>query len=368
MVHYIILFVVIAICSTMNLFISKKKLKYLYLMCIIYLIIFAGFRDGIGGYDVHNYAYYFQQVKPINEIVSLNDIINYRFEVLYTVINSIIKTFTTDYRIVLLVCSIVSITCISIFNYKYSYYPFFSLLYFLYKLFLYGNMVVVRQSIAIGIFLISIKYIKENKFIKYLIFNIFGACFHSSALILIPIFFIRNINFKKIGLVKLSIISGVILLISGPLLRFMSFILGYILPQSIANKLYAYSAYAYFTKTSLLNIVEILGIVILLSIFYKKDNGNNNENIIIKGTYFNFIMVVSFIMFSFVARVNLYFSYFVMISISYIIKYIKNTNIKILVYIMFIFIFFIGFIYDIKTFDAGSMQNYSNWILQFIKL
>lgn len=359
MIYYIILFLIIAISSLINMFVNKKKLRCLYILCIIYLIIFSGFRDGIGGYDLNNYSYFFHQIKPINEIGTLTELTSYRFEILYTLLNSSIKFFTENYRVVFLICSIISISCISKFNYKYSPYPFFSMLYFLYKLFIYGNLVAVRQSVAIGLFLISIKYIEENKFYKYLIINIIGSCFHSSALILIPFFFIRKIDFKKVNLIKLISFTLLMMVISSPLLKIFAYISRYILPMNISNKIYSYTYSVYFTNASLLNIVEAVGIVALLYIFYKEDR----NNIIIKGSYINFMLVVAFIFFSFMARVNLYFGYFYMISVAYIIKGIKNKNLKLLIYMMLLFIFLFGFIYDIKTFDLGSMQNYSNWLI-----
>jgi hypothetical protein len=55
---------------------------------------------------------------------------------------------------------------------------------------------VLRQSIALYFFLLSIKFINKN-FIKFLLINIFGAFFHISALIFIPLYFIFKLKFGR---------------------------------------------------------------------------------------------------------------------------------------------------------------------------
>lgn len=56
----------------------------------------------------------------------------------------------------------------------------------------------VRQAVAISIILYAIKYIKEEKFLTYLLFVLLAATAHYSAILLLPFYFISKIKPSKI--------------------------------------------------------------------------------------------------------------------------------------------------------------------------
>lgn len=59
------------------------------------------------------------------------------------------------------------------------------------------NLSAMRQSVASCLFIISLKYARERKFIKYLLLIALATLFHTSAIILLPIYLIAND--KKVG-------------------------------------------------------------------------------------------------------------------------------------------------------------------------
>lgn len=63
-------------------------------------------------------------------------------------------------------------------------------------LFIYWDQ--VRQAVAISIIIYAIKYIKGNKFIKYLLLVLLAATAHYSALFLLPFYFVSKIRPRKI--------------------------------------------------------------------------------------------------------------------------------------------------------------------------
>lgn len=54
----------------------------------------------------------------------------------------------------------------------------------------------VRQGVAISIFLYSIYFIESKQIIKYLLFGILAFLFHTSAIIIFPLYFITRIRLK----------------------------------------------------------------------------------------------------------------------------------------------------------------------------
>ena len=72
----------------------------------------------------------------------------------------------------------------------------------------------LRQSLAISICLLSIKYCKERKLFKFLLTVGIASLFHTSALVFVPVYFIYGVhlNWKSIGFVCVLGIMGPVLL------------------------------------------------------------------------------------------------------------------------------------------------------------
>jgi hypothetical protein len=71
-----------------------------------------------------------------------------------------------------------------------------------------------RNSKAIMLFLISVKYIKEKKLFCYLSLNLLGCLFHISSLIYLPLYFVLNRFYQKKLFLVLFIIGNIIFLFS----------------------------------------------------------------------------------------------------------------------------------------------------------
>lgn len=81
---------------------------------------------------------------------------------------------------------------------------FLVLIYFFYMTTgqLFGSLNIIRQAMAFSIFLYIIKYIERRKLVKYLVGVLIAFSFHSSSLILIPIYwlpFVWRLTLEKIG-------------------------------------------------------------------------------------------------------------------------------------------------------------------------
>lgn len=65
----------------------------------------------------------------------------------------------------------------------------------------------IRQALAIVIFTYSIRYIINKSFIKYLACLVFASLFHKTVIIMLPLYFIRNLRFSQFGLIIIYTIS-----------------------------------------------------------------------------------------------------------------------------------------------------------------
>ncbi len=84
----------------------------------------------------------------------------------------------------------------------------FSVLLFLFTGSWVGSFNVVRQYLAASIIFLGHRLIFERKFFKYLLLILCAMCFHRTALVMLPVYFIANrkINLKSIGMLALSVV------------------------------------------------------------------------------------------------------------------------------------------------------------------
>lgn len=159
--------------------------------------------------------------------------------------------------------------------------------YFAFSLFLlltngyyFNSLNSVRYYLALAIALFSIKYILRSEHIKFLAFILFGAIFHKTILLVIPVYllawYFTNREIKKWHMA----VGGAFLL---------SLIFGQDLYRTIIFKIYPYYENSAFDKGQLsyVNIAKCICVLILCVICYKK----SIKHRIINGFYFNLSII-----------------------------------------------------------------------------
>lgn len=196
----------------------------------------------------------------------------------YYFINRIGKLLFGNYRGVLIItsCIICFIAYKMIFNESKN--PLFSTYLFFVTNVYFISMNMIRQSIATMIFVISIKYIREKKFIKYLICILIATSIHAIATLYLPLYLI---NIKKYDLKKIIILIIILSIFSHQLSPFIINIL------NSSNYFRQYFS-SYFTsaynvgQVNFYSLIISIFILILIILGYKK--GKNNFNFKIMST------------------------------------------------------------------------------------
>lgn len=84
----------------------------------------------------------------------------------------------------------------------------------LFCIFFAPSLNIMRQSIACAIFFLTYRFIFEGKFIRYLIAIIIATLFHTSAILLLPLYFVYQfIKGKNIGIKSTLVVFGCVVLI-----------------------------------------------------------------------------------------------------------------------------------------------------------
>ncbi len=302
----LIYFVVAFISSFLIYKYSQSQKKVFLILSFIPFFLVMALRYGIG-YD------YLAIYTPIfKHIVSG---VNVNWDIGMVILCKIIGIFSKDEFFFFFITSAIT----SIFFYKSiienSDFPWMSLLIYVIGGMYIDSLNVVRQYVAISIFIYSLKYVRNKDFIKYLFLIIIASLFHNSAFMLIPAYWLLSS--------KPSLKRNIILLL----------IMISLMP--VANmlflKLISITKYSYYIDSSYgsanptYSELIISSILLIISILFSKQNKNNiNYNIYSNMTFLFFCTSLLSFKILLAYRLVMYFK----ISMIFLIPTIIKTTVK----------------------------------------
>ncbi len=196
-----------------NIVFSIKSRRFFFaLMSALPLIIIASLRHEVGTdwpiYDEHFYGINELQTDPFSEIG-------------FTLLNKIVYAIYPDFALMVAVCSIITYGFFFKAIYDQSINYSFSILFFVLDAVYFNSMNQVRQMMTLAIFLYAIKFIKQRKFLPYLIIILIAFTIHTSAIICLPFYFLYGFRVRPL-LHAVSILAGLVLMV--PVNKVMEFI------------------------------------------------------------------------------------------------------------------------------------------------
>lgn len=225
-----------------------------YILVLLFLIVFVGFREI--GFDYDNYKYYYDRLSDF--WIDNADVL--MVEKGYAFLNHILPS----YRVLLVVMATITLSLQLLFIYKYSPAPFASILFYIGAFLLTSTMGQYRQALAIAIVIWA--FTKYNNKLIFITLLTMACIFHVSALLAILVLVIpKRICQPKIYAI-LFVASVVVNLTAGTL--FVSTI--EYMPQFIAEKLNIYSLQEKGTILGF-NAAMLLRLIIFLIFYYNRD-------------------------------------------------------------------------------------------------
>ncbi len=229
---------------------SKKLLSSTsFFIILLLLVVMAGIRYNVGT-DYETYS----QVQ-IPEVLSG---MTGRVELLYQVlikIGAALGSYQT-YMWIFLLTHLFIIFPIMIAYKQLSNSFLLSMFIFLFSGFYNNSLNMMRQSIAIALFIFGIRFIIKRKFIQYITIIIIASLFHSTAILLLPVYFLYNKHISN----KLFMTVAIAILAFSSLFRQLAF--------WVSTKMMIYSEYfvnsKYSTRPILWSYVLFNLIVILI--------------------------------------------------------------------------------------------------------
>ena len=238
---------------------EKGKLLWWIVMLVV-LILISGMRYKMGT-DSIKYENYYNWMHSITELKPA-DFQNTRFAPLYIILSSLCRTISSDFILLQFVLAIIVNTTIFYFLWNNSRHPYMAALLYLFFLYINLNMEVLRESLAVSVFLWSWPSFYKRKWIKYYMYCVLGFFFHISSLVMI------FLPMLQIPFIKRLLLPGMHTLIMVPLILIGSFVANYYffdiiqliaITDNMANRAEFYSG----TRLSG-NTLNILGSLMLM--------------------------------------------------------------------------------------------------------
>lgn len=171
-------------------------------------VLIAGVRYKIGG-DTLTYMEWYEQGIPLLNEMSLFNMSNANdthFDYLWVAFCTFCGLFSDDYFFMQFVHALIINTVYFYFIYKNTKYRFTALLLYFSMGFLYFNTEIMRESLAIAVFLLSLPSFYKKKWIRYYLFAVVAFLFHTSAMLIFFFPFFRFIRINKFFIYSILII------------------------------------------------------------------------------------------------------------------------------------------------------------------
>lgn len=173
-----------------------KGRDFWYNFVFIFLVTISGFRYKVGG-DTLAYMKFFEDVPFLDGISEVNFALS-RFEPFWLLTISFFKSIIDDFIFFQFVHAVFVNGVLFLFIRKNTSNIFSSILIYYVFFYLYFNMEIIRESIAICLLIIGYPFLAEKKWLQYYLCCTAAFLFHSSAIILffLPLFSGSKITFS----------------------------------------------------------------------------------------------------------------------------------------------------------------------------
>lgn len=171
---------------------SKGK-KVIWVFLYVYLVCLMGFRFEVGG-DTLTYMSWFDYAKPLSRWKPFD--ISNLYEPGFTFIVACIKEVGGDFVHFQIVHAIIINTCIFYYISRKATYRFSALLCAFLIYYIYFSTEILREAIAIFIFVLNFDYFIKRSWVKYYITVVICIFFHLSSCFLLALPLLVNLKFN----------------------------------------------------------------------------------------------------------------------------------------------------------------------------
>lgn len=322
---------------------------------IAVFVLFFGCR----GYIWHDWTVY----AVVFDKISWSDLFNYDFqkhgEPLWLFFELICKTILDSYYFMVFVHAMINTILLVRFFNRYSISILFALATYVAFNGFEISINLMRNSMAMFIFLNALPYIEEKKMGRYMLLCLIATGFHLSSVVYFPMYFILNRNINKWVFLGTILVCNAVLFSNIAIVLKLAEAIG-ISNEILAAKIEAYSDFGMFGGSRFM-LLQRFVITMMVFFYYEKLKEMSPHNRIFINALLIYI-VGSYLTSEFSEmskRIGILFSFSFWILCGYLVKccyYINNRRL------------FIGFLTFVLIFNSYTSTNekvkeYQNWLL-----
>lgn len=255
---------------------QKKLLRFI--CCTIFLLFF-GLRGYIG-WDVNNYYPMFVECTDILNIFHSNSAEIVKEPGFYFYMSTL-KSIWNNYHFYIFCSTIIDIIIINTFLKRYSInYP---LAFVIYLAMMMAFEIDLQRNIkSMLLFLLSIKYIEQRRFLPFFCLNLLGITFHITSILYIPCYFFMDKKISKKLLITLFLIFQIIYLLQIPIVSSTIIGISNQIGGALGNLLVAYTQNTHLAVSKGISIGHLERTLTFIAIIinYKSIINTNKVNII----------------------------------------------------------------------------------------
>lgn len=180
--EYLIIFFIVIILSSFNRRLTHRSRTFFLVFVYGYIVLLMGLRYRVG-IDTLNYMESYDWILVLDNLFD-NDFTQTRFEPGYMLLCALSRIVTEDFWFLQIVHSLILNTCVFVFIYRYTKNSFAGIGVYFILIFFYFSTEILRESLAIAIFLLNYENLRKRRWIRYYLFSLLSISFHYSALIL----------------------------------------------------------------------------------------------------------------------------------------------------------------------------------------
>lgn len=340
MIPYVLIFLLVLVAL-----VSEKWIKrdWPYYVVLSLLVLFAGFRDMIGGFDIYIYANVYEWNILFIAVFSY-------FEIGFRAFMIALHVFSAKREFFVFATALLMLFMHFRILKRNSNLPYFAIFIYFCKFYLF-SFVYLRQGLAMGIIWFSIPFILNKKYIKAIILIAVAYTFHKSSLIFVPLLFIAGRRFSTLQL--LSGIFAFLIVFLSPVGSFF----GQFLAEASANaKLAGYASAG--SSINIFYVIELMLFTTLAVIFRKHFYRYKETMLIFNGFMMYLLMSVVGLTNPTFVRLAWYYFIFVALALPYMYSFIADGNVRVMFKGAISFYYAMVFFRLLIVYDDGDMMPY----------
>jgi hypothetical protein len=208
----------------------------------------------------------------------------------------IFKSLIPNYFAFIFINSFIDVLLLDIFFRKYSNYYVLSFILFIAFGGLGMEFNLLRNMKSFLFFLLSLKYVQERRFLPFVLLNLAGYLFHSSALVFIPLYFILHKEWPKWLVWSIFIAGNILFLLHIKYLQPITLAVADLMGGRMAVKAKLYFVSDFYSQAYGLGIgyIERVCTFIVFILFQKKLKALNPFNVIFINVYLLYFIIYFF--------------------------------------------------------------------------